>query len=75
MVEVPLDVAKREPSDRAGVRSKAERVIAELDHGCAGAVADAEVWVVVAAEDAIAGAELALSEPHRVLAKVSGSEH
>jgi hypothetical protein len=59
VVEIRLRVAEGERAEQTLVGPERERRRPEVDDGAAGAVADAEREVVVAADDAVAGPELA----------------
>ena len=75
MIEVVRGVVEGNRAQRPGGRLQGERRGVELDDRSAGAVSDRGPRVVAAADDAVADAELSLSEPQRVGAESAGAEH
>ena len=69
VLEVLGRVARVERAEGAAVGPQRERLRADVDDGCADAVADAEALVVAAAEDAVADAELATAGLERARAR------
>jgi hypothetical protein len=75
VVEMLARVAARELAPGAGVVAEHDRCLVERDDGAAGAVADAEMGVVLAAEDAVADPELTLVEGDGLASEAAASEH
>ncbi len=68
MLEVVGGVGGVDGADGSAVGSKVQPGLVELEHGCVDAVADAESFVVAAADDAVADPEVALAGLERVRA-------